>query len=126
MNPPFGQGNKSVSKYLDTEYPGSGVSELGSSFYTRALDITLPNALFGEISSRTCFYLNSLAEWRRNICLGSSQIEFMADLGGGILDDAMNETACYVSRNTECLSFNAVFGMFHDIGEKEALLSLAS
>ena len=127
MNPPFGQGNKSVSKYLDAEYPGSGVSELGSSFYTRALNITLPNALFGEISSRTCFYLNSLSEWRKSICLGESQIEFMADLGEGILDDAMNETACYVIRNGECIRSNASFGMFHDIEEKEdALLDLAS
>ncbi len=127
MNPPFGQGNKSISKYLDTEYPGSGSSELGSSFYTRALTITYENSLFGSITSRTCFYLNSLSEWRRNICLEESQIEFMADLGEGILDDAMNETACYVVRNKINLLSNASFGMFHDVQNKEkSLFDLAS
>ncbi|MGQ7848554.1 BREX-1 system adenine-specific DNA-methyltransferase PglX [Granulosicoccus sp. 3-233] len=123
MNPPFGKGNKSVSKYLNSEYPGSGVDELGSSFYTRALNIVVPNGLFGAISSRTCFYLYSLAEWRRKFCLGESQIVFMADLGEGILDDAMNETACYVVRNEKGLDSNAVFGMFHDIEDKEEVLS---
>lgn len=127
MNPPFGQGNKSVAKYLDTEYSGSGVAELGSSFYTRALDITHPAALFGSITSRTCFYLNSLSQWRRDIAIGKSQIEFMADLGEGILDDAMNETACYVIRNQCNLSANASFGMFHDIENKpDSLYALAS
>ncbi|MEW9798030.1 BREX-1 system adenine-specific DNA-methyltransferase PglX [Alteromonas sp. CYL-A6] len=127
MNPPFGQGNKSVAKYLDTEYSGSGVAELGSSFYTRAIDITHPNALFGSITSRTCFYLNSLSQWRRDIAIGKSQIEFMADLGEGILDDAMNETACYVIRSQSNLSANASFGMFHDIENKpSSLYALAS
>lgn len=127
MNPPFGQGNKSVAKYLDSEYSGSGVAELGSSFYTRALDITHPGALFGSITSRTCFYLNSLSQWRRDIAIAKSQIEFMADLGEGILDDAMNETACYVIRNQCNLTANAGFGMFHDIENKpDSLYSLAS
>lgn len=127
MNPPFGQGNKSVAKYLDSEYPGSGVAELGSSFYTRALDITHPDALFGSITSRTCFYLNSLSQWRRDIAIAKSQIQFMADLGEGILDDAMNETACYVIRNQCNLTANASFGMFHDIENKpESLYALAS
>lgn len=122
MNPPFGQGNKSVSKMLESEYPGSGAAELGSSFYTRAINITVPNALFGSITSRTCFYLNSLKDWRRNVCLAQSQIEYMADLGEGILDGAMNETACYVVRNNNDLNSTAAFGMFHDLADKESSL----
>jgi hypothetical protein len=127
MNPPFGQGNKSLTKQLGKGFPGSGASELGASFFTRALQLTNPDSLFGSITSRTCFYLNSLSEWRVEQCLKNSNVLFFADLGEGILDEAMNETACYIVKNASESNEDAYFGMFHDIKDKEqSLLDLAS
>lgn len=127
MNPPFGLGPEKVSSMLDALYVGSGASELCASFYGRILELLHDGGLFGAISSRTCFYLYSLSEWRRQIVFQRSCIELLADLGEGILDTALNETAAYIVRAQRTSPQAARFGMFHDQdGQDELMRELCS
>lgn len=47
------------------------------------------------ITSRTCFFLSSFHKWREHLVLEITQPEVMADLGHGVMDDAMVEAAAY-------------------------------
>ena len=44
---------------------------------------------------RTCFFLSSFQKWREQVVLGIARPEVMADLGHGVMDDAMVEAAAY-------------------------------
>ena len=113
MNPPFGLGPKSVAKYLNSQFVGSGVKELAASFYTRSLELLEPTGRIGEISSRTCFFLPTLADWRRDVVFEQSTLIAYADLGENILDGAVNETAAYVVQKGREVNATCIFGMFH-------------
>ena len=62
----------------------------------KGLDTLIPGGRLGAITSRTCFYLSSYREWREAVILGVAQPVVMADLGFGVMDDAMVEAAAYV------------------------------
>ena len=113
MNPPFGQGPKAVAEYLNSRYVGSGVDELAASFYTRALELLEPAGRIGEISSRTCFFLPTLADWRKEVVFERSTLVAYADLGENVLDGAVNETAAYVVQKEREVHATCLFGMFH-------------
>ena len=123
MNPPFGSGSKRSEKYLNLKYTGSGSSEVCASFYSRALEYLHDNSLFGAISSRTFYYLNSLKDWRCDIAFSESTLLYWIDLGQGILDDAMNETAAYVISKGRQKKYLAKFGMYHREEDKEKVIS---
>lgn len=50
----------------------------------------------GAIISRTGFFLASFQKWREEILLQEAQLIALADLGYGVPDTAMVETAAYV------------------------------
>jgi hypothetical protein len=52
------------------------------------------------ITSRTGFFLKTFARWREDILLKETRIDIVADLGYGVLDTAMVETAAYVLEKT--------------------------
>ena len=54
------------------------------------------SARLGAITLRTCFFLSSFQKWREEIVPGVAKPEVMADLGHGVMDDAMVEAAAYV------------------------------
>ncbi|MER9474605.1 hypothetical protein [Mesorhizobium sp. M0520] len=60
------------------------------------MDLMRRNGRLGAITSRTCFFLSSLKEWRQDIALGIGSPEVFADLGYGVMDDAAVEAAAYV------------------------------
>jgi hypothetical protein len=49
----------------------------------------------GAITSRTGFFLTSFKKWREEILLQEATPTVFADLGYGVLDSAMVETAAY-------------------------------
>jgi hypothetical protein len=53
-------------------------------------------SILGAITSRTGFFLKSFQKWREEILLKECRLIAMADLGYGVLDTAMVETAAYV------------------------------
>lgn len=95
MNPPFGAISLGVKEYLTDSYPDSKNDLLGI-FVDRGLSLLRRGGRLGAITSRTCFFLTSFTDWRKKVVLGRSGVEVIADLGQGVMDDAMVEAAAYV------------------------------
>jgi len=95
MNPPFGALASSSKQQLYKAYPLSK-NDLLSIFVERGLELLRPGGRIGAITSRTCFFLSSFKKWRKKVVLGIGRTEVMADLGFGVMDDAMVEAAAYV------------------------------
>jgi hypothetical protein len=95
MNPPFGALASSTKDQLARAYPRSK-NDLLAIFVERGLELLRPGGRIGAITSRTCFFLSSFQKWREHVVLGIAKPEVMADLGHGVMDDAMVEAAAYV------------------------------
>jgi Eco57I restriction-modification methylase len=98
MNPPFGALSAGTKTQLGKAYPRSK-NDLLAIFVERGLEVMRTGGRLGAITSRTCFFLSSFQKWREEIVLGIAQPEVMADLGHGVMDDAMVEAAAYVLEN---------------------------
>jgi 23S rRNA G2069 N7-methylase RlmK/C1962 C5-methylase RlmI len=95
MNPPFGALAAGTKGYLIKAYPKSK-NDLLAIFVERGLALMRGGGRIGTITSRACFFLSSFQKWREEVVLGLSLPEVMADLGHGVMDDAMVEAAAYV------------------------------
>ena len=95
MNPPFGELASSTKSHLGKHYPLSK-NDLMAIFVERSLELMRCDSRIGAITSRTCFFLKSYEKWREKVVLGTARPEAMADLGYGVMDDAMVEAAAYV------------------------------
>ncbi len=94
MNPPFGAFSLGVKKELTKAYPRSK-NDLLAIFVERGLELLRAGGRLGAITSRTGFFLSSYRKWREEVVLGMAHPEVMADLGHGVMDDAMVEAAAY-------------------------------
>ncbi|TNE93613.1 MAG: SAM-dependent methyltransferase [Gammaproteobacteria bacterium] len=95
MNPPFGALAANTKAQLSKSYPRSK-NDLLAIMVERGLELLRAGGRIGAITSRTCFFLSSFQKWREQVVLGIAQPEVMADLGHGVMDDAMVEAAAYV------------------------------
>ena len=95
MNPPFGALSLSVKTSLAKAYPNSK-NDLLAIFVERGIDLLHIGGRIGAITSRTCFFLTSFRKWREAVVLGTTRPEVIADLGYGVMDEAMVEAAAYV------------------------------
>jgi hypothetical protein len=95
MNPPFGGLADGTKGQLSKAYP-LGKSDLMAIFVERGVELMRPGSRLGAITSRTCFFLKSLQNWREQVVLATTLPEVMADLGYGVMDDAAVEAAAYV------------------------------
>ena len=95
MNPPFGALSSGAKDAITTAYPNSK-NDLLAVFVERGLDRLRQGGRLGAVTSRTCFFLTSFTDWRKNVVLRRSALEVIADLGQGVMDDAMVEAAAYV------------------------------
>ena len=95
MNPPFGALAANTKAQLTKAYPRSK-NDLLAIFVERGLELLRPGGRLGAITSRTGFFLSSYRKWREEVVLGMAHPEVMADLGHGVMDDAMVEAAAYV------------------------------
>ena len=95
MNPPFGALAAGTKDHLVKAYPKSK-NDLLAICVERGLELMRRGARIGAITSRTCFFLGSFQKWREEVVLGVAHPEVMADLGYGVMDDAMVEAAAYV------------------------------
>ncbi|WP_405045746.1 Eco57I restriction-modification methylase domain-containing protein [Pseudomonas aeruginosa] len=95
MNPPFGALAAGTKAQLTKAYPRSK-NDLLAIMVERGLELLRPGGRIGAITSRTCFFLSSFQKWREEVVLGIAKPEVMADLGHGVMDDAMVEAAAYV------------------------------
>lgn len=95
MNPPFGALTANTKDQLAKAYPRSK-NDLVAIMVERGLGLLRIGGRLGAITSRTCFYLSDYRKWRDEIVLGVASPEAVADLGLGVMDDAMVEAAAYV------------------------------
>lgn len=100
MNPPFGAPSLGSKDYLTRAYPRTR-NDLYAAFVERGLELLRTGGLLGAITSRTGFFLKSFQQWREEILLKESRVVALADLGYGVLDTAMVETAAYVLEKGE-------------------------
>jgi hypothetical protein len=93
MNPPFGLPTERAAQYVTSNYP-LGYRDLYACFVERARELAQKaGGKVGAITPRQGFFLPSQEEWRKNI---GASIELLVDLGHGVLDAALVETAAYI------------------------------
>ncbi len=95
MNPPFGALAANTRDDLAKVYPKSK-NDLMAIFVERGLGMLRSGGQLGAITSRTCFFLTTYQKWREDIILRRSNPAALADLGHGVMDDAMVEAAAYI------------------------------
>jgi hypothetical protein len=94
MNPPFGSGSMKAKKEFEKTYPKTK-NDIYAAFVERGIELLHPRARLGAITSRTGFFLSSFQKWREEVILTKAPPVVFADLGYGVLDSAMVETAAY-------------------------------
>ena len=94
QNPPFGEAAKQSKAYVKKIYPSSS-RDILQAFVERLLGLAASNGVVGTLSARTGFFLGDSKHWRSNVVF-NNRLELFADLGLGVLDDALVEVAAYV------------------------------
>ena len=91
MNPPFGAASK-LEELSTASTRGRRTMSTRRSWSAAG---TVPHGRLGAITSRTGFFLTSFQKWREEVLLKECRPVVVADLGYGVLDTAMVETAAY-------------------------------
>lgn len=94
MNPPFGAITAAAKQTLWRGYARSKDDVYGA-FVERGLELTPQGGMVGAITSRTGFFLSGFKNWREHVLDKDGRLCVLADLGAGVLDSAMVETAAY-------------------------------
>lgn len=94
MNPPFGAGSLGAKQALEKAYPRTK-NDLYAAIVERGVNLLHPHGQLGALTSRTGFFLSSFQKWREEILLREAPPTLLADLGTGVLDNAMVEVAAY-------------------------------
>ena len=94
MNPPFGAGSMKSKRAFEISYPKTK-NDLYAAFVERGIEMLQPRSRLGAITSRTGFFLSTFQSWREEVLLAKAPPVVVADLGMGVLDSAMVETAAY-------------------------------
>ena len=100
MNSPFGDLSHGSKKIVEKAYPNSK-NDLLAVFVNRGIDCLRRQGRLGAITSRTCFFLPSFRKWREKEVLARTKPEVVADLGMGVMDEAMVEAAAYVLQRAQ-------------------------
>lgn len=98
QNPPFGNPVPDTRRYLKSSYgwiPAQNY-DLLAAFVGRGVQLCKPGqGYLGVITSRACMFLKTFESWRERILLGYRLVT-MADLGHGVMEQALVEAAAYV------------------------------
>ena len=94
MNPPFGESSRPSEEYVARTYPLLK-TDIYAAFVQRGVEMLHCGGTLGAITSRTGFFLTSFHAWREDVLLRQANPIVVADLGFGVLDTAMVETAAY-------------------------------
>ena len=94
MNPPYGEQSSRARPYADSSY-SFAAHEIYCCFFQRAFEICNHFGIIGSLTSRTFLTFSTFAHFRRHL-LSKTRIYTIADLGFGVLDNAVVETAATV------------------------------
>ena len=98
QNPPFGDPVPETRPYLKKAYPWipSRNHNLLAAFVGRGLELCKPGIGYvGAITARSGMFLKTFEDWRTEILLGH-QLVALADLGHGVMEQALVDAAAYV------------------------------
>ncbi len=95
MNPPFGESSIAAKQYIELKYPAAK-ADIGMAFVDQGLKLCGCTGILGAITSRVLVANDSLETWRDNTFLKDGRLRCFADLGYGVLDEAMVEAAAYI------------------------------
>lgn len=97
MNPPFGEPVASTKGYLRSAYPWIPTRDFNllAAFVGRGLELCKPEGYLGAITSRAGMFIKTFEAWRTQVMLGNRLVS-LADLGFGVMEEAMVEAAAYV------------------------------
>jgi hypothetical protein len=94
MNPPFGEWTSKLKVLAKKIFPVS-YNDILHAFVERGIAILKREGRLGVISARTGFFLGDSKNWRSKVVFENRLVCF-ADLGLGVLDDALVEVASYI------------------------------
>jgi hypothetical protein len=124
MNPPFGDPVPDTKAYLRAAYPWIPTRDynLLAAFVGRGIELCKQGGYLGAITSRVGMFLITFEEWRRKIVL-SNRLVTLADLGYGVMEQALVEAAAYVIQAKPALEGDdATFiGLLKDADRSAAL-----
>jgi hypothetical protein len=97
MNPPFGEPVPSTKDYIKAAYPWIPTRDFNllAAFVGRGLELCKPEGYLGAITSRAGMFLKTFEAWRTHVMLGNRLVA-LADLGYGVMEEAMVEAAAYI------------------------------
>ena len=122
MNPPFGESSTHSKNYIAKEYTRTK-HDLYASFVERGLSKLGEDGCLGAITSRTGFFLSTFQKWREELILGDAAPIVFADLGYGVLDTAMVETAAFSLRKNN-QSFGTYIRLLSEPDKQTALIGM--
>lgn len=94
MNPPFGEWTSKLKTRAKKMFPES-YNDILHAFVERGIASLNREGRLGVISARTGFFLGDSKNWRSKVVFENRLVCF-ADLGLGVLDDALVEVASYI------------------------------
>lgn len=97
MNPPFGEPIPETKSYIRSAYPWIPTKDhnLLAAFVGRGVELCREGGYVGAITSRAGMFLTTFEAWRREVLLGHRLVT-LADLGYGVMEQALVEAAAYV------------------------------
>lgn len=120
MNPPFGAAVAETKQYIRREY-AEGRLDLYAAFVQRGLQMLSQGGYLGAITNRTGFFIATFQNWREKVI--DRRPIVVADLGYGVLEDAVVEVASYILGTSK--STNTTFIRLVREVDKEAGLRAA-
>ena len=96
MNPPFGEPVAETKDYLKATYRWAPpTADLFSIFVGRGLELCKQGGYLGAITPRVGMFLTTFGRWRSEVLL-DHRLVALADLGHGVMQQALVEAAAYV------------------------------
>jgi len=126
MNPPFGDPVPSTRERLKLLYPANSTrtADLFASFVDRGRSLTHEGGSLGAITTRAGLFLQSYETWRAEVFLRNGSV-VLADLGFGVMEQAMVEACAYVLREPGRTSGTLTVSSVLDATDRPAALQQA-
>lgn len=90
---------------------------------SRAVSLLTTSGSVGCIGNRTVFFLGNHEAWRRSLFHPNAAMTVFADLGYGVLDEALVEAATFVLQYGTSSAFNTLFVRALSASDKASRLS---
>ncbi|HEY4025163.1 MAG TPA: BREX-1 system adenine-specific DNA-methyltransferase PglX [Candidatus Dormibacteraeota bacterium] len=99
VNPPFGAASLVAKREFEKSYPRTK-HDMDAAFVERGIQLLHLGGMLGAITSRTGFFDAGFQRWREEILLREAPPVVFADLGDGVMDAPMVESAAYCLRKS--------------------------